>query len=246
MSARLNLREPFSPGSSPMVNIVKKDGFLFLDLDGTIADSGTGITTALNHVFAREGLAHLTETEARWILGPPFQSTVPTLLETRGVDPSRSDYFIHEYRELYKAEHLARTELIAGMREALVALSQRFVLSVVTAKPKVQADIAVRATKIDHHMVTVVGPGESKPQPKAELLQQAMREVHDALGVRPGLHESWMIGDRHHDIDAATEVGTHSVGVLWGYGDEEELYRAGATHLVKHPTELVQLLTSLV
>lgn len=229
-----------------MVNVVKKDGFLFLDLDGTIADSGTGITTALNHVLTREGLAELTAAEARWILGPPFQSTVPTLLQNRGADPTRSDYFIHEYRELYKAEHLARTELIVGMGEALEVLSRQFVLSVVTAKPKVQADIAVRATKVDHHMVTVVGPGESKPQPKAELLQQAIREVHDAIGLMPALHNSWMIGDRHHDIDAATEVGTHSVGVLWGYGDEEELTKAGATHLVRQPEELVQLLTSLV
>lgn len=224
---------------------VTKDGFLFLDLDGTIADSGTGITTALNHVFEREGLEHLTEAEGRWILGPAFQSTVPTLLERRGIDPARSDYFIHEYRELYKAEHLVRTELIDGMGTALDDLAQRFVLSVVTAKPKVQADIAVRATNVDRHMVTVVGPDESRPQPKAELLRRAMHEVHAAIGVMPSLQNSWMIGDRHHDIDAATEVGTRSVGVLWGYGDADELTNAGATHLAQHPTELVQLLNSL-
>lgn len=239
--ARLNLREP----PSPRVDFVTKDGFLFLDLDGTIADSGSGITTALNHVFEREGLAHLTDREGRWILGPPFQSTVPTLLESRGVDPARSDYFIHEYRELYKAEHLARTELIEGMGDAIESLAQRFVLSVVTAKPKVQADIAVHATNVARHMVTVVGPEESRPQPKAELLRRAMQEVHSAIGLMPSLHDSWMIGDRHHDIDAATEVGTRSVGVLWGYGDSDELANAGATHLVKHPTELVHLLNSL-
>ena len=220
------------------------DGFLFLDLDGTIADSGTGITTALNHVFAREGLAPLTEKEARWILGPPFQSTVPTLLEDRNVDPNRSEYFIHEYRELYKAEHLARTQLIDGMREALDVLSSRYVLSVVTAKPKVQADIAVTTTEILHLMTTVVGPEESKPQPKSELLVRAMREVRELTGREPGGHNSWMIGDRHHDIDAATAIGTHSIGVLWGYGDEVELRDAGATHVVSHPTELVQLLVS--
>ncbi|MEI8286105.1 MAG: HAD hydrolase-like protein [Actinomycetes bacterium] len=53
-----------------------------------------------------------------------------------------------------------------------------------------------------------------------------------------------MIGDRHHDIDAATEVGTHSIGVLWGYGDREELEAAGATHVVSDPVELLQLLHS--
>ena len=223
---------------------MSKSGFLFLDLDGTIADSGAGIIGALNQIFHREGIASLTEKEARWILGPAFQSTMPTLLERRNVDPQRSDEFIHDYRTLYKAEHLAHTELIVGMGDVLEKLAQDFHLSVVTAKPKVQADIAVVATNVARHMVTVVGPEENKPQPKSELLERAMREVTDALGHSPELHNSWMIGDRHHDIDAATEVGTHSIGVLWGYGDREELEAAGATHVVSDPVELLQLLHS--
>lgn len=221
---------------------MSKNGFLFLDLDGTIADSGTGIIGALNQIFANEGIAALTEKEARWILGPPFQSTVPVLLETRHVDPQRSDEFIDAYRALYKAEHLAHTQLISGMGEVLNELSRLFHLSVVTAKPKVQADVAVVATDVARHMVTVVGPEESKPQPKSELLVRAMREVTDALGLAPQRENSYMIGDRHHDIDAATEVGTHSIGVLWGYGDREELETAGATHVVSAPQELLEIL----
>ena len=221
---------------------VSKTGFLFLDLDGTIADSGSGITTALNQIFEREGLVPLTDSEARWILGPAFQSTVPTLLERRGVDTQRSQFFIDEYRALYKSEHLARTELIAGMGEVLDELSLHFVLSVVTAKPLVQALVAVHATNVQRHMVTVVGPDENVPQPKSELLQRAMREVAEHTGQTPEVHNSWMIGDRHHDIDAATSVGTHSIGVLWGYGDREELEAAGATHIAHAPHDLLSLL----
>ncbi len=222
---------------------MSKNGFLFLDLDGTIADSGTGITNALNRIFSEAGIAPLSEKEARWILGPAFQLTMPTLLENRNVDPKRSDEFIHNYRELYKSEELLRTPIIDGMREVLDELSLQFHLSVVTAKPKVQAEIAVAATNVAHHMITVVGPLESTPQPKSELLIRAMREVEDAIGVAPQLKNSYMIGDRHHDIDAATAVGTHSIGVLWGYGDREELEAAGATHVVKQPHELLQLLS---
>jgi phosphoglycolate phosphatase len=221
---------------------VSKIGFLFLDLDGTIADSGAGITGALNQIFESEGIASLTENEARWILGPSFQSTMPTLLERRNVDPQRSDEFIDNYRALYKAEHLPRTQLISGMGEALDELARHFHLSIVTAKPKVQADIAAHATDVARHMVTVVGPDEKKPQPKSELLTRAILEVTDALGHAPQLHNSYMIGDRHHDIDAAIEVGTHSIGVLWGYGDRAELETAGATHVISDPVELLQLL----
>ena len=40
-----------------------------------------------------------------------------------------------------------------------------------------------------------------------------------------------MIGDRDNDILAAKEIGHDSIGVLYGYGDEEELTSAGATFL---------------
>ncbi len=38
-----------------------------------------------------------------------------------------------------------------------------------------------------------------------------------------------MIGDRKHDILGAKEVGVDSVGVLYGYGDREELEAAERT-----------------
>ena len=49
-----------------------------------------------------------------------------------------------------------------------------------------------------------------------------------------------MGGDRANDIEGAKENGLPSIGVLWGYGDEEEL--AGATSLVSTPQELLDYL----
>jgi phosphoglycolate phosphatase len=50
-----------------------------------------------------------------------------------------------------------------------------------------------------------------------------------------------MIGDREHDILGAGEVGIKSCGVLWGYGDAEELTRAGADWIVEKPEEIRKL-----
>ncbi|MGN1105454.1 MAG: HAD hydrolase-like protein, partial [Huintestinicola sp.] len=47
------------------------------------------------------------------------------------------------------------------------------------------------------------------------------------------LSESIMIGDREHDILGANKVGMDSIGVLFGYGDYDELKKAGATYIVK-------------
>jgi hypothetical protein len=51
-----------------------------------------------------------------------------------------------------------------------------------------------------------------------------------------------MIGDRHHDIDAATEVGTKGLGVLWGSGSRNELATAGAHAIAERPAVLLRLL----
>ena len=51
-----------------------------------------------------------------------------------------------------------------------------------------------------------------------------------------------MIGDRKYDIVAAKELGIDSIGVLYGYGDYEELTNAEATYIAKDIMELSKLL----
>lgn len=221
-----------------------KRGYLFFDLDGTIADSGAGITQSVNDMFAAVGAAPLTSAEVTRIIGPPFQTTMPELLRVRDIDESRTVEFIHEYRRIYKAHHLPHTPVIEGMRDVIDALAPHWHLSVVTAKPQTQADIAVRATRMDHHMITVVGPDDDGPVHKSVLLRQALADVEREHGSSPDLSSCWMIGDRHHDIEAGVQVGTHSAGVLWGFGDHAELSEAGADVVLSTPSELLSLLLS--
>ena len=221
-----------------------KRGYLFFDLDGTIADSGAGITASVNDMFAAVGAAPLTPTEVTRIIGPPFQTTMPELLRARGIDESRTTEFIHEYRRIYKAHHLPHTPVIKGMRDVIDELAKQWHLSVVTAKPQTQADVAVIATRMDHHMVTVVGPADDAPVHKSVLLRQAIDDVTRVHGQSPQLDSCWMIGDRHHDIEAGVQVGTKSAGVLWGFGDHHELSSAGADVVLSTPSELLSLLLS--
>lgn len=215
---------------------------LFWDLDGTIADSGAGITASMNEVFANAGADAMSETEIRRVIGPPLQTTMPELLLQRDIDVSRTDEFIFEYRRVYREHHLPHTPVIDGMREVIEELSRHWHLALVTAKPQTQADVAIRATGLDHHMVTVVGPDEDAPVHKSVLLRRALVDCERELGVAPTLENCWMIGDRNHDIEAGVQVGTKTAGVLWGFGDHIELQSAGAHAIVSRPVELLSLL----
>jgi phosphoglycolate phosphatase len=53
---------------------------------------------------------------------------------------------------------------------------------------------------------------------------------------------SVMVGDREHDIIGATNNNIAAIGVLYGYGTENELTQAGAQHLIAKPEDLGSLL----
>ena len=50
-----------------------------------------------------------------------------------------------------------------------------------------------------------------------------------------------MVGDRQYDILGAKQLGIDSVGVLYGYGDREELETAGATYIVEKINDLLEI-----
>jgi phosphoglycolate phosphatase len=62
-------------------------------------------------------------------------------------------------------------------------------------------------------------------------------------GIRPC--QAIMIGDRHHDINAAKSHGVPSIGITYGYGSREELESAGAHHIVDTPEQIRDLILRL-
>ena len=224
--------------------MTNKKGILFFDLDGTVADSGTGILASMNHVLEARHLQPLTSEDLTHFVGPPLSVSFPIVFAPRGVPAEEMHMFIAEYRAIYGATYLPQTPLNPGMGDALTELKNSWRLAIVTSKPEPQALIAIEATGVRHYFDIVVGPHDDSEISKAQLLERALREMNELHGDLPALTSCWMIGDRHHDIDAGVEVGTHTAGVLWGFGSREELGSAGATAIVETPQELVAVLNN--
>ena len=51
-----------------------------------------------------------------------------------------------------------------------------------------------------------------------------------------------MIGDRKQDVIGAEKTGLKCMGVLWGYGSQEELSDAGSDYIAKTPDEAADML----
>lgn len=199
---------------------------VFLDLDGTLVDSQPGILASLGHAFGAIDRPDLAVGDLTWMIGPPF---VDSFRKIGLHDPQPA---IDAYRAHYQAQGMFDARVYDGIPQALDALLGAEVrLYLATAKPHVYARRITAHFGIAPRMSAEFGPElDGTRNWKGDLLAYAL----DLTGEDPA--RSVMIGDRHHDIAAAAEVGMASIAVRWGYGQPGEW--DGARAVIDNPAQL--------
>lgn len=217
---------------------MRRPEVVLCDLDGTITDSYPGIERCLRHALPTIGLGHLTDADIRAFLGPPLHYT---LKEVYGKSDEDVERFVATYRAEYFHGGEYEFEVFDGMAEFLAdiaASDMRLVLA--TAKPIESAERVLRQADLIDHFDFVSGSElDLMRQGKALVIAHGMESI--GLDI-PGT-SAVMIGDRKEDVLGAQHYGFPSIGVLWGYGSEEELRDAGATHLAAHPRDMRALIS---
>lgn len=204
---------------------------IYFDLDGTLTDPKPGITRSIQYALRRLDRAVPSEDELTWCIGPPLHASLKTLLGTDEL----ADEGLRLYRERFGDIGLYENEVYPGIDELLSALAgsgRR--LFVATSKPTVYAERIVRHFGLDRYFERVFGSElDGTRADKTDLLGYALNEAN----VDP--RQAMMIGDRSHDMIGARNNGmAAAVGVLYGFGTEEELLGAGAHHVCETPEGL--------
>ena len=221
--------------TSPCPTRVPKERFqmrykyILFDLDGTLTDSGPGIMNGFEYTLKKMGREPEDRSELRRFVGPPLEESFGEILGFSQEDTVKA---IATYREYYfQMGGVLENEVYPGVVKLLDDLTDMKVcISLATSK-------FVKGTMIvlDHFDLakyfTVIGCGnDGELKTKKEIIRYVINELKVT-----DLSTVLMVGDRHYDIDAAKEVGIDSVGVLYGYGSEEEFKKAGATYIAAMP-----------
>lgn len=203
---------------------------VLLDLGGTLSEAGPAITAAVAVALEHVGHDPLDPVALRAFVGPPLEDGFAAL----GLSPAVVDDAVRVYRERYD---LLSSPLYDGVVEVLVALrAAGLPLALATSKPQPFAELVVDRGALTGLLDVVVGSDRSGGRrTKGDVVRTAL----DLLG-RP--LAPVMVGDRLHDVQGAAEHGVPCVGVLWGYGGQDELLAAGAAALVRAPRDLLPLL----
>ena len=207
---------------------------LYFDLDGTLIDSAVGITRCVAYALEKLGEPIPDEQALRRWIGPPLRTSFRPLLH----DVERTERAVELYRERFEDVGWSEHEIYPGIEQMVRALhANGHRLAIVTAKNQPHAERIIAHLPFGNLFEMVSGASlDGRIGEKPELIAVALERMR----VAPA--ECWMIGDRHMDIDGARHHGMRSVGVLWGFGDVDELKAAGATRLCARPEGLADIL----
>lgn len=217
-----------------------KYNFVLFDLDGTLVDTGKGITNSVMYSLRKFGIDVQDRTSLYKFVGPPLHKSYE---EFYGFSPDKAMLAVEYYREYYRDKGIFEVDLYSGIVELLESLKNNGLnIAVATSKPKVFAVKVLKYVGIYDYFDTVIGAElDGSRTDKAEIISYALKQynAYDKSKVI-------MIGDRKFDIIGANTNFMDSIGVTYGYGSKDELQKSGATYIANSPKEIEKILINTI
>lgn len=209
---------------------------VLFDLDGTLTDPGEGITNSVAYALNKFNIKVKDKTELYNFIGPPLIDSFMKYYDMSYEDGLKAvDY----YREYFGVTGIFENQVFDGIHELLADIKKSGrTISLATSKPEVYAKRILEHFDLTQYFDFVGGATMDETRSKkVDVIAYTIKQlsVTDKSKVV-------MIGDRHHDIEGANQNGIDSIGVLFGYGDREELETAGATYIAETVNDILKLI----
>lgn len=210
---------------------------VIFDLDGTLLDTLESLANCFNRVLTQNGFATHSVEAYRYFIGDGarvcMQRCLPSNIDERVIDrllaQQQSDYHDNWRRDV---------TIYDGISECLDRLTASNVpLAVLTNKDHPFAVKCVEAFFNTDCFAAIQGfegviPHKPDPRGAQTLLKRLNLSADQVV----------LVGDTSVDIETATNANLRSIGALWGFREEQELREAGATHIIAHPLEILDLI----
>ena len=216
-----------------------KYSVILFDLDGTITDSGVGVTKSVMYALAKYGISVSDPSELFRFIGPPL---IDSFMQFYGFSHSQAVEATDFYREYYRETGIWENTVYDGIPEILKELAGRGKRVIVaTSKPEVFAVKILEQHDIAKYFEFIAGANfdETRTQ-KDEVIKYAL----ETCGISD-TSDVIMVGDTRFDVIGANKFGMDSVGVLFGYGTREEMVAEGVTYICETPEALRDFLAGI-
>ena len=190
---------------------------VLFDLDGTLTESGIGIRKCFDYALETLFPGKVWDEELfSGIIGPPL---LWSCRETFGFDEETSHKAVALYRERYDRIGKFENRLYDGVEDMIKALHEKGIkICLCTSKPEHFAHDIIKHFGIFEYFTFAGGAsvGEERND-KIAVMRYVLENIDEKDKSR-----ILMVGDKHHDMEAAQLLGLDCAGVLYGYGSKEE------------------------
>ncbi|MDR3253701.1 MAG: HAD family hydrolase [Endomicrobium sp.] len=207
--------------------------FLIFDLDGTLVDSQTDITSSLNSVRKEYNLDYIPAELVRSYMSSGIDTLIDKAVpEENGIN--KLD-IVKKFRFYYR-QHLTDTTVIYnGVKEMLEILKNKKKVILSNKSEDFSREI-VKRLGISKYFVKIWGGdtvGVKKPNPKPiiDLIKLTKSNTFKTL----------MIGDSANDFLAARAAGISSIAVLYGYSSIEKIKQYNPSFTVRTPGDIINI-----
>lgn len=207
---------------------------ILFDLDGTLTQSGEGITKSVQYALEKLGKPEPDLKKLEVFVGPPL---LQQFMKYAGLDEETAVKAVEYYRERYTDVGIFENRPYPGVEEMLEGLKRKgYILAVASSKPERFVHRILDHFHLTGYFQEVVGSEMNGGRTsKAEVIEEALSRLHMS-GCRKDVI---MVGDKEHDVLGAREAGISCVAVSYGYGTEEELKNAAPLKTVHSAGEVL-------
>ena len=200
--------------------------YILFDLDGTITDSSEGITKSVQHALKKLGIEENDQAMLRRFIGPPLDESFEKFY---GFDKEKALKAVDYYRERYSDKGIYENVLFDGIADMLEGLkSDGYIIALATCKPEIYVPIILEYFNVDKYFDVAVGSelegGERRHKNQVideVFVRLAAAGLADTGSLSETKSQSIMIGDRKDDILGAKASGIDSMGVRYGFAEEQ-------------------------
>ncbi|NMD37840.1 MAG: HAD hydrolase-like protein, partial [Christensenellaceae bacterium] len=209
-----------------------KYDLVIFDLDGTITDSGLGMLNSAKYALKTVGYPIPDDDVMLKMIGPPLSVSLSSIL---GVQEKDHKIVGKIYREHFVKTGYKDYSLYKGFRGLLEKLKHNGIkIALATSKPIIPTMKVMEYFRLSHFFDSINGiKDDNNEETKTTIIARALKLEHT---------NAVMVGDRKYDGDGAVANNIDFIGAAYGFGDEDELYNAGAKAIAKRVEELYSFL----
>jgi phosphoglycolate phosphatase len=216
---------------------------IIFDLDGTLANTLGDIAAAMNHALGLRGLDALSAERYAKIVGNGLRNLAREALPPSSRDAETLDAAYRDARDYYREHPADYAQLYPGIAELIAALRERadrrsrIKTAVLSNKPDLLTQMVIGKLFSPYTFDLVLGERPAfprKPDPASTW------DLITELDASP--RETLFVGDSEIDLATAAAAECSFLGAAWGFRGRQALQAAGASRIIDHPGELLELL----